>query len=357
MFKESRLTTADLVKYPFTVEASSYVEKRLGRLGLEELFNPNYEPVIEKAILRIKRSVLTPLKSIQTLKEKVDDVDVEILSFPLAIIMMKVVDDPYFQRRFALFEAKKASSNLENEDVEKLLEVARKSFGWKIFKVDGSFSGMLKIRFTDYLRNASKLREDKWKLVNRYLEYGDVYVTKAEAARLLEEEIRRHIQSKIDEKVVLELPKPVLEKVEELKEFLRKQKKSLPEESFGRVDFKFFPPCIKNIYTDILGGKNVSHIGRFTLTAFLIQIGMNIDDIVKLYTSATDFDERITRYQVEHIAGLVGGRTRYKPLNCESMQTHGLCVGRDEVCQKVKNPLAYYRRVAVRGKRVKHESH
>ena len=106
----------------------------------------------------------------------------------------------------------------------------------------------------------------------------------------------------------------------------------------------------------ILSGKNVPHIGRFTLTAFLIQIGMNIDDIVKLYTSATDFDERITRYQVEHIAGLVGGRTRYKPLNCESMQTHGLCVGRDEVCQKVKNPLAYYRRVAVRGKRVKHGS-
>jgi len=355
MFKEAKLTSTDLVKYPFTVEALNYVERKLGRLGLEELLNPNYEPVIERATTRIKESVLTPIKNIPTLKRRVEDNNVEILSFPLAIIMMKLIDDPYFQRRFALFEAKKASLNLENEDVEKLLEIARKSFGWEISKVNKNFSGMLKIRFTDYLKNASKLREDKWKLVNRHLEYGDVYVTKAETARLLEEEIKNHIQSKISEKVVLELPEPILKKVEELKVFLKEQKKTLPEETFGKVDSKAFPPCIKNIYTDILSGKNVPHIGRFTLTAFLVQIGMSIDDIVKLYTSATDFDEKITRYQVEHIAGLVGGKTRYKPLNCESMQTHGLCVGKDNLCQKVKNPLTYYKK-ASRGKRVKHES-
>lgn len=355
MFKEAKLTSADFVKYPFTVEALGYIERKLGRLGLEELINPNYKPIIERAVTRIKESVSTPIKSIQALKRKVEDDSVEILSFPLAILMIKLVNDPYFQRRFALFEAKKASLNLENEDTDKLLEIAKKSFGWKISKVNNNFSGVLKIRFTDYLRNASKLHEDKWKLVNRHLEYGDVYITKTEAARLLEEEIKDHIQLKISEKVVLELPEPVLKKVEELKVFLKERKKTLPEETFGKVDSKAFPPCIKNIYTDILSGKNVPHIGRFTLTAFLIQIGMGIDDIVKLYTSATDFEEKITRYQVEHIAGLVGGRTKYKPLNCETMQTHGLCLGRNPLCQKIRNPLTYYRK-ASRGGKVKNGS-
>ena len=96
---------------------------------------------------------------------------------------------------------------------------------------------------------------------------------------------------------------------------------------------------------DVLSGKDVPHIGRFTLTAFLIQVGMGIDEIVKIYTSTTDFDERITRYQVEHIAGIVGGKTRYKPLNCGNMKTHGLCPGEDKTCMKVKNPLTYYSRI------------
>ena len=340
---KTSLTSADFAKYPFTVEASSYVEKKFGRIGLEELLNPNFEPIIERAVLRIRESVLTSLRNLQNLKRWEDDV--EILSFPLAILMMKMVDDPYFQKKFALFEAKKASLYLENENLGKILDIAEKSFGWKISNGDSKVSGMLKIHFTSYLKNASKLKEDKWKLVNRHLEYGNVYITKSEAVRLLEEEVKNHIQSKFEIKELVKLPEPILKKVEELKSFLQEQKKVLPsEETFGKINPQAFPPCIKAIYTDILAGKNVPHIGRFTLTAFLIQIGMDTQSIVKLYTSATDFDERITRYQVEHIAGLVGSKTKYKPLNCASMQTHGLCIGKDEFCLKIKNPLTYYRK-------------
>lgn len=35
-----------------------------------------------------------------------------------------------------------------------------------------------------------------------------------------------------------------------------------------------------------------------------------------------DYSERMTRYQVEHIAGEKGSRTRYIPPKCDTLQAH-----------------------------------
>lgn len=82
---------------------------------------------------------------------------------------------------------------------------------------------------------------------------------------------------------------------------------------------------------------------RFALTSFLINIGMDVEKIVKLFVSISDFDEELTRYQVEHIAGLRGGRTKYTPPTCSTLRTHGLCIEPDNLCRRVKHPLHYYR--------------
>lgn len=357
---ETSLTEQDLAKYPFTVDAAEYVKKKFGFLKLEEVLSPDFKPILDRAILRIKDSVTLVIKelSYQAFKPEKIEPYIEILSFPLAIALLKLIGDSYFEKRFALFEAKKASINLENEEPEKIVEIAAKNFGWRISLADFDNShGELKIHFKDYLKNAAKIREDEWKLINQFLVGGEVYLTRKKIARLLEEEIRKHIEAKFDEvgKVTFfdvlegvdeEVRKEFLDEINNLKNFLQARKKDIAKEfSFGDVKPEFFPPCIKNLYMDVLSGKDVPHIGRFTLTAFLIQVGMGIDEIVKIYTSTTDFDERITRYQVEHIAGIVGGKTRYKPLNCGNMKTHGLCPGEDKTCMKVKNPLTYYLRI------------
>jgi DNA primase large subunit len=55
-----------------------------------------------------------------------------------------------------------------------------------------------------------------------------------------------------------------------------------------------------------------------------------------------DFNEKIARYQVEHIAGLRGSRTRYKPPSCQTMRSLGLCVEDGRLCPKwIKNPLEF----------------
>lgn len=333
------ISKLDLAKYPFIKEAADYV-KKFG-FKIEDFEDLDYEGIINTAASRIKNSALTPLKHSVIMES--GDLDIEILSFPVAVMMVKNIRDSYFQKRFALAESKKASANLENESTEKIIEIATKNFGWNISKSE-KFPEILKVDFNSYLKNASKLHEDKWKLINRYLEYGEVHVIKAEAARLLEEEIKDHIQSKFENSTSITIPKPILDKISELESFLEQYKKVAPVEQFmGKVDVKSFPPCMRNMYLDILAGKNVPHYGRFSLTAFLVNIGMESEEIVKLYTSATDFDENITRYQVLHIAGLTGGKTKYKPSKCSNMQTHRLCLNADEICRKIRSPLTYYK--------------
>lgn len=67
-------------------------------------------------------------------------------------------------------------------------------------------------------------------------------------------------------------------------------------------------------------------------------------DVVNLFRSSADFNERMTRYQVEHIAGDRGSRTKYKPPTCETLKTHGLCPGPDQLCRRIRHPLSYYSR-------------
>ncbi len=98
------------------------------------------------------------------------------------------------------------------------------------------------------------------------------------------------------------------------------------------------------MYDEITSGHHLSHIGRFTLTSFLTNIGMTTEEVVNLYRSLSDFKERLTRYQVEHIAGARGSRTKYIPPRCDTLRTHGVCTGMNEICRKIRHPLAYYRR-------------
>ena len=104
------------------------------------------------------------------------------------------------------------------------------------------------------------------------------------------------------------------------------------------------PPCIKALYEAASASRHLSHVGRFTLTSFLINVGMSPEKLTELFKSFSDYNERLTRYQVEHIAGSRGSGTRYTPPNCDTLQTHNVCVNRDELCGGARNPLVYYKR-------------
>ncbi len=99
----------------------------------------------------------------------------------------------------------------------------------------------------------------------------------------------------------------------------------------------FFPPCIQSILRSLISGENLTHHQRFALAAFLINLDVDINELLKIFKYSPDFNERITKYQLEHLAGLRGSKRRYLPYSCSTMKTLNMC---NNECG-TKNPLQY----------------
>jgi DNA primase large subunit len=330
-------TESDLAKYPFLPQTAHYIQNL--NLDITELTSPEYTPILERAEERIKNAILHGNTGKPTRKE------IEIPSFPIAMLIIATIGDQYLKKRYALAEAKTIHTYLKEENEQKILQIA-KHFKWKIelLSSNGKISNQFTLHFTDYLKNASNFHESEWKLVNIPLQKGEVRLSKNRICRLLQEEIRRYIENKLQQPDI-KLPPEISERIEKLKQSLIKHKTKLKLEELPKETIiEAFPPCIKKLYQDALSGKHLSHIGRFALTSFLLNTGMTTENVINLFRQATDFNEKMTRYQVEHIAGTKGSRTRYIPPKCQTLQTHRVCYIQDEICKKIRHPLAYYRR-------------
>jgi DNA primase large subunit len=333
------LTTTDLAKYPFTIESSDYVKSL--KIGVGELASGGYDRILDRAEQRIRESEKDAMVS-----PKWQDTDVEILSFPTAVMFVSQMANERVARRYALSESKRAYEHLKDETPEKILEIAKNTFGWKIVpqqETEKTFNPNCSIHFTDYLRNAKDIRDAKWKLTNRILERGIIAIPVDEAGRLLEEEVQRKVLSRIKPSSN-SFPEPLFRRVKKLKEEVDTgQNVSYPDMPKVVVPAAM-PPCIRALNEALTSKKHLSHMGRFTLTSFLLNIGVNREDLVKMFREASDFSERLTRYQVEHIGGSKGIKTRYLPPKCDTLKTHGLCVNPDELCRQVRHPLGYYKK-------------
>jgi DNA primase large subunit len=337
------LTPTDLAKYPFTPQAAEHVQKL--DLKITELDSPEDKRIVERAQERIEEAINSALISDKTRNE-----EIETLSFPIAVMIVAATGDPFLKRRYALAEAKRAYNILKQETEQKLNEIAR-LFSWKIepTETDGTVSQTVRadffLHFTDYLKNTGNFHETKWKLVNRTMVRGVVNLAKDETARLLAEEVRAHVERRLEPELNLNLPQGIIDKADSLRQlFLAKKGKITQEEMPKETVIEAFPPCIKQLQKAAQDGQHISHIGRFALTSFLIYSGMTTELVIECFRPESDFSERMTRYQVEHIAGGRGSRTKYIPPRCETLRTHGLCPGMDEICRRVHHPLSYYRR-------------
>lgn len=268
--------------------------------------------------------------------------EIEIFSFPMAVMLVAATEDSLIKSRYSLAEAKRASELLMDEKKEKLRDIAN-NFNWDIEKVNrGPY--VFALRFPVFLKNATGFHDKNWKLVNHLLINGKVYLTKREVSRLLEEEVRRYIEGKLDTKVK-SLPESIMARVNQLRQLAAKRREEIRlEEVPKRVVMEAFPPCIKGVYDRVAAGRPASHMGRFALTSFLLGIGMSVEDVFKFFRSVSDFNERMTRYQVEHIAGTRGSGTKYTPPNCSTLRTHGICISPDPECNRAVNPLVCYKR-------------
>jgi len=332
-------TKNDLAKYPFLKETAEYIKPLDLQIG--DLTSIGMDQLLKRAEERVNEAIINRIVN-RNLKK----IDLEILSFPVALLIVITTENSFIKKRYALAEAKQASSDLAKEPKERILKIAR-DFDWKIKlspKEDGDSPLEFTIKFTDYLRNAAHFHDKKWKLTNSILSHGNIFLNRKDVVRLLEEEVRRRIEKRLDVKLPKYPPELIV---------VAERVKKLASEVIGQMEIEelpkvvvqtAFPPCINALYEAASSSHHLSHIGRFTLTSFLVNIGMSSEKVNELFKGFSDYNERLTLYQIEHIAGERGSGTRYTPPQCSVLQTHGVCKNKDDLCRRIYHPLAYYKR-------------
>jgi DNA primase large subunit len=328
-------------------EAAEHV-RALG-LDINELESDFFAPFLDKAEKRVKEALLDV--NVYANSKPLDEPrehELEVFSYPIAILLVVATEESFIKSRYALAEAKRASTLLDDEPKEKLLEIAN-NFDWPIRIVEDSNLEpyVFAVRFPVFLKNTTSsavVHDNRWKLVNHLMIDGDVYLTKNEVSRLLEEEIRKYVEGRLDTKVS-SLPSGIMARVNRLMQIAaEKQEQIRLQRMPDRVVLEAFPSCIKGVYNRISAGRPASHLGRFALTSFMLSVGMSSEDVFQFFRSVSDFNERMTRYQVEHIAGGRGSGTKYTPPNCSTLRTHGICVSPEPECRGAVNPLVCYKR-------------
>lgn len=317
--------------YPFTEDAAG--EVRAAGYSLDSLLGKtSFKAVRSRAAQRVSEAMSGTISETATNTQA--EQLTELLSYPLARILVSCLDDSILLRRYALAEAKLAYKRMQ-EEKEDLAAIADD------LGLHPQGPGPYKIHFAEYIRAAHRMHSPKWKLTNRDLQQGYLTVTREELMRIMEEAAREKILKglpiSVDEKTCAALQEYLLPLKEQLDVIRARDRVDL-----GAVNEGAFPPCIKKMLNDVAKGTNLAHSARFALVSFLLQINMTAEEVMTLFSTSPDFDEERTRYQVEHIAGATG--TSYKPPACATMATYGNCPGEDELCRRIRHPLSYYER-------------
>ena len=303
------------------------------QLDISELTKPENARIVERAKQRIIEAIKSARVSNQILER-----DIEILSFHLALIFVRMAGLEHLMSRYSFAEAMRVESHLRNEKPAVIALIFQRVTNVEPISVNNS-SYEFKIPVKEYLRRATNFHTPEWKLVNRVLERGYVYVKKWELVRLIREETKYLIHSRLHTLPSMKLPQQFQTIVEEIVK-MTPVPADVGEEITVTPDK--YPPCLVRSLELLQTGQNVPHYGRFLMATFLLRIGKSVDEIIQLYPKVPDFSEKITRYQVEHVAGLRGGRVKYRIPSCRTLATHNFCF-RTEACGTIINPLQFGR--------------
>ncbi|MFB6130391.1 MAG: DNA primase [Salinigranum sp.] len=281
----------------------------------------------------------------------------ELLSYPVARILVSLVDAPAAVEKYAAAEAATARerftadfeagddglrSTRERLTLEAFLEEFDLTAAVRAEPADrGPGPRRYRVGVETYLTLSDPDWGESWRLVNREVAAGDVFVERQELYRLLGESVRRRVAAGLPFEVrgtpegeaVAEALEP---EVARLRDLLSDRSR---EYDVDTVVPDLFPPCMKHLLKRARRGAELPPHSRFALTAFLTGIGMDTDEVVRLYRT-TSLDEEAIRYQTEYLRD--AGGTQYPAPTCATMDAYGDCVNMDDRCATVAHPMSYY---------------
>ncbi|MEJ2258904.1 MAG: DNA primase, partial [Nitrosopumilaceae archaeon] len=240
-------------------------------------------------------------------------------------------------KRFSLAEARRAEKYLE-KDLANITDESKKELAIRI--IDDLFSIQIKklddyfiIPISNYLTHSINFHEREWKLINRHVENGYVFLTPHETVRLIRKELGNYINSKI---INAKTPSMISGFEGQVAKLVNLSKKFVTHS----VTTGEYPPCIKHAINVLEKGENLPHSGRFMLATFLLSRNQSVEQIAPLFKNAPDYNEKVTLYQLNHLKGTSGSGTQYSCPSCEKLKTQNLCFAIPE-CNNIFNPLQF----------------
>ena len=332
-------------RYPFFERAREAVDD--AEVDLGDLVAREDAPAVDRAVERVTAALTegdvgTPRRRTRT----------ELLSYPIARVLVSLVDEPVVTRTYAQAEAATAVERVR-ADVTENADLAYGSGG------EVSLSGVLsefdldddvrpvpgeddayRVTVTAYLRLSSDLDGDAWRLNRRELVDGEVPASRDELLVLL----RRAIEDRVADGLPLAVPDaianalaPAVARVEEVLADID------VAVDIDRVLPELFPPCVQALLERARDGESLPAHSWFSLCSFCAAIGMDDDDVLELLDVTASDDPVLAqrvRYGMERVAGERG--VEYPLPSCETMDAYGDCVNTDALCAEIQHPLSYY---------------
>jgi DNA primase large subunit len=324
----------DLAKYTFLPEAGDFI--RAQGISITDLASPDFKKVIDRAEQRVMEAIGPGKVSDKTEPNR----ETEIMSFPVSLMLVRATKLDHLMDRYALAEALRVESFLRQEKNDRVIEEIFRTFlGINLEYSTSPNFPRFKITLVDYVKRAVHFHKPEWKLVNKTVQNGRVFVTEQDLIRLIREEIHELIMQRLRGITPPKLPPDLDLTVKRLVQAAPPP----PRNAFAIINVspENYPPCVREALNLLERGQNVPHYGRFLMATYLLAVGKSVEDIMALFPKAPDFKQSVTKYQVEHIAGLKGGKTRYSVPSCRTLQTHSFCFKDPVKCYEISSPLQY----------------
>ena len=345
-----------LARYPFLPQANPAIKAHMeaNEIDLESLIDTDWlDAVRVRARVRLVESVVS--------KDGIDastSVDihtpygqmVECLSFLYAMVTVCASFDERLLGRWAEGEASRADylwGRIEQPDSFQRLAQTYLS------DIRKGEDGNWEVPMIDFIEICPKISGGYWRLPNRPLRNGWVTLSPGASensqerlSRLLKERIRvqlidecRERMERMDEAFAGRMAEEVGRIVGLL------QHQATTEVSFTSADEEDWPPCMREITTQLAQSVNINHVGRVFLASMSRVIGLSVDEAQAFFVNAPDYSADTTRYQLTHVY-----EHEYTPAGCPKLQINACCPitrgdAKSNLCNKewMNHPLKYLR--------------
>ncbi len=319
------LTLEYCLKFPFSQKARKLVSLKVK--SIEDLGKPQLLP----AILLAEEKIMSAIKP--SIKPGSPGPWLEILSYPIANIILSTINVRSLTYKYAVREAEKIASRWSADDLKALVEIGKEEFGVEAIVIGRDIKSVV-IDLVSYIKLASCLGigpiSEQWDPSNRKITDGHVHVTVKEYIRLLKAKVKNHILEAAS-RPPASVPANILEVAGRIKNAYLRGVKHRVKPRTGKD-----PPCMRWLIREV--DRGLTHISRFILAAYLLNRGKTVKETLEVFKQSPDYDEKISTYQISYIK-----RKGYLPPSCARLEELGICK-KDETCRDVRNPLQYGRK-------------